>query len=174
MAFDPEVLGQHRVMLHRFLLFLTRDPNAAEDLVQETYRTAAQRGTDPNKGEDYGAWLRAIARNHVRNYRRRQQRWGLLLVEGFAEIAEHYFVESGADQEAWWEARKAALRQCLAEVPPEERELLLRRYRGDEQVRDLAGAKGLEPNTLSKRLERLREALRQCIERRLKASKHDG
>ena len=162
---NDDRLDQHWPMLYRFLLFLMRNRQDAEDLAQETFRVALTKGTDPQKGTNYGAWLRSIARNLARNHSRRRR---LLLSDDFLELAERRFVEAGSDRDDIWQARRQALTMCLGDLPGPERELVRRRYESGEKVQNMAQQLGLEPNTLSKRLERIRQRLAQCIERALK------
>ena len=128
-ALDQGELGQYRAMLCRFLLFLLRDPHDAEELAQETFRVAISKGADPAKGTDYGAWLRSIARNLVRNHVRKHRRRALLRGDVVA-LAERRFVETGADRDEVWEARRAALARCMARLPEDDQALLRRRHFG--------------------------------------------
>lgn len=160
---EEEALGQHRAMLVRFLLFLLGNVPDAEDLAHETFRVALSKGTQPQWGTDHGAWLRSIARNLVRNHLRKQRRGRLVLHEGLLEAAEKHFVATGSDRDDAWAARRQALLGCLEKLPQDERDLIRRRYERQQQVRQMARDMGTEPNTLSKRLERIRNGLRDCI-----------
>jgi len=161
---DAGALAQHEGMVYRFALFLTQDPQAAEEVTQETFRIALTKGTDPAKGTNYGAWLRTIAKNVLRNYRRSQRSNWLIFNSEIVELAEARFVASGSDRDDAWEARRRALRTCIEKLPAPDQELLLRRYETGEKVKTIAARLGKEPNSLSKRLERIREALRHCID----------
>jgi RNA polymerase sigma-70 factor (ECF subfamily) len=162
---NDDRLVQHWPMIYRFLLFLIRNREDAEDLAQETFRVALSKGTDPQKGMNYGAWLRSIARNLARNHSRRR-RW--FLPDDFLDLAERRFVESGSDRDDIWTARRQALASCLERLANAERDLVRRRYESGEKVQDMARQLGLGPNTVSKRLERIRQQLAQCIERKAK------
>ena len=107
---DETELGQYRGMVYRFLLFLLRDAEASDDVVQETFQVAVSKGTDPGKGTDYAALLRSIARNMARNYVRKAKRAPVLLDAHLLDAAEGRFVASGAGSDEGWEARKQALR----------------------------------------------------------------
>ena len=159
-----EELKQHRAMLCRFLLFLLGNAQDAEDLAQETFRVAAAKEPGLDGAADPGAWLRSIARNLTRNYvRKRRRSWVLLDADALA-LAESRFVETGSDRDDVWEARRQVLAACLESLPASDRELLRRRYQLGHRVRDIAAELGMEPNSLSKRLERLREGLRDGID----------
>ena len=63
------------------------------------------------------------------------------------------------------EARLDLLMDCLAELPAEKRELLLQCYGCRESFNDLATQFSVEPQTLRKRLERIRRTLFECMEK---------
>lgn len=165
---DADSLSQHRGMVCRFLLFLTQDTDASEELTQEVFRVALSKGTDPAKGEDYGAWLRSIARNVLRNYRRKHRGTWLVFDSDIVERAEQHFVRAGADRDGGWVERREALAVCMRALAEDERHVLHRRYSLGHQVKAIAADLGMRQDALSKRLERIRDALRRCIEARLK------
>ena len=167
---DESHLRQHWAMLFRFLLFLLGDREDAQDLTQDTFRVALAKGPDPEKGSDTGAWLRSIARNLARNHARKRRRF---LPESFLDQAERHFVATGSAQDELWRARQAALEGCLRKLPERDRDLIRRRYELGEKVRQMAERLGVEPNTLSKRLERVRTRLRQCIDEALRGESRD-
>jgi RNA polymerase sigma-70 factor (ECF subfamily) len=61
------------------------------------------------------------------------------------------------------------LPECLAELNGRAREACELRYRTGLDNGGIAEAIGVRPNTVSKLLQRVREQLRACIERRLRA-----
>ncbi len=170
---EQEALGQHRAMLVRFLLFLLGNVADAEDLAHESFRVALSKGTQPHKGTDYGAWLRSIARNLVRNHIRKQRRGRLALHEGLLETAEKHFVATGSDRDEAWEIRRQAVLACLEKLPEGDRELIRLRYEREQQVKQMAKELGTEPNTLSKRLQRIRDGLRDCVNATLNGQSDD-
>ena len=165
---DHPKLEHHWPMLYRFLLFLLHDREDARDVAQETYRIALAKGPDPQKGSDHGAWLRSIARNLARNHIRKRRRQGTLLPPDFLELAEARFLATGAHHDDLWHARQQALGACLEKLPEPDRQLIRRRYELGHKVQRIAQSLRIEPNTLSKRLSRIRTSLRRCIESTLK------
>jgi RNA polymerase sigma-70 factor (ECF subfamily) len=162
-ANGPEDLAGYSGGVYRFILLLTQDREIAEEITQETFKVAVSKGPDPEKGTHYGAWLRAIAKNLLRNYRRKQlARWVIANTE-LVDLAEDRLSQTGADRDDVWDARKSALLSCIQRLSEENRRLLLRRYQLGQTVNYIALDIGLEPNTSSKRLERIRLALRDCI-----------
>jgi len=84
-ALDVGALAEaHAPGLYRFALSLTRDPAAAEDLVQDTFLRALQRGGSYRGDAPVEAWLRRILHNLAVDRARRSSRE--LLVEDVEEL----------------------------------------------------------------------------------------
>jgi len=159
----PEGLAGYREGLYRLLLFLTQNTEAADELTQETFKVALSKGTNPDKGEDYGAWLRSIARNLVLKYREKRARRWLVFSSEVLELAEDRFVQAGAERDDQWESRRKALLSCIQKLPEAGRTLLLRRYQLGESVKQMASDIGIEPGSLSRKFICIRRILRDCI-----------
>lgn len=176
---DAETLIHAQGMLYRFGLFLSGEPDLARDMAQDTIRVALSKdwpaGMDAEGklGGEAGKWLRGILHNLLRNQRRKDRRSRLLFDSEIVDAAERRFVETRADQDEVWQARRAALADCLKRLPADDRELLRERYELGRAVKDVAELRRLEANALSKRLERVRRALRGCVEWRLKDETHE-
>ncbi len=70
------------------------------------------------------------------------------------------------DEEA--EREYECLESCIAELPPEGRELVLEYYRSErrekiDRRKELAARLGIAPNALRIRVHRLRAALQECV-----------
>jgi RNA polymerase sigma-70 factor (ECF subfamily) len=159
----PEGLAGYREGVYRLLLFLTRDSEAAEELAQETFTVALSKGPDAEKGADYGAWLRSIARNLLRNYQRKKRVKWLVFSDDVMELAEHRFAQAGAGRDDQWELRRNALLSCIQKLPEAGRTLLLRRYQLGRSVNQIASDIGIEPGSLSRKFMNIRRILRDCI-----------
>lgn len=61
-------LPECRGMVYRFMLFLTSDPDATDELGQETLRVAVLKANPRKKRIHYGPWVSSIARSLLRNY----------------------------------------------------------------------------------------------------------
>lgn len=108
-------------------------------------------------------WLKGIARRQALDWYRRQaghnQRAALFaLVE--ARLPEE--PERGED-----ERRLEALRRCLGGISGDARALLDAHYGDHESTEAIARRRSLGASTIRMALLRLREQLRQCVERRL-------
>ena len=165
---DPQTLAAQRERVYRFLLFLSQNREVAEEITQETFRVALSKGTMPDNAEGLAAWLRAIAKNLLWNYWRKQNTSWLLFSSEVVDLAERRFIQSGAENKGVWESRQNALLSCIKKLSDASRALLLRRYQSGESIGQMALGMGIKPKALAKRLDRIRQWLRDCITSSLK------
>jgi len=156
-AFD-QIYARHADRIHGFLLRLTRDEAAADDLAQDTWMAFARAAGALRPGSDIAAFLFTIARNQARSHRR----WSLL------DLLRLSLPESGCGVlddapglDLRLDAARAArgLEQALAAIEVHHREaLLLVHSEGFEQAQ-AADILGLSAAAFRKRLSRARDAL---------------
>lgn len=155
---------------HRYLLVyaraLSRNESTAADLVQDAFVTAWRNLGRFDVTRDFGAWLRGIIRNKWREHLRRHAR----------EVdVDDATLEAWESRLSVWDASRreantdllAALDDCLKRLPEGMSEVVRRFYYSEESGEKIAGLMGIEPGALRKRLERAREALRSCIDRKI-------
>lgn len=141
------------------------DRAAVDDVVQEVAMAvyAAFEVYDPSR--PFIAWALGIARNKARDRlrvlaRSRQVGLDVETIEAMAEIAEEL------DDEM--ERRRVALQRCLGAVEGRADELLRLHYHEGHEPHRIAEMLGLQAGHVRVLLNRVRAALRQCIERSLK------
>jgi len=157
--------------LESFVYGLLRDAPAAEDLLQEVWvrlAAAVEKGARP---ENQAAWCRGVARNLALRHWEKQRTAKVVadsaLLESFLARAEEAFSEADATTEAW-AARQAALAECVAALPERSRRLLNLKYTDRARFEDIATALGQSLAAVKKALFRLRRALLECVERKLR------
>lgn len=160
---------RHR--LGAFVGGLLRDAHTAEDVIQEVWvRLAAE----VEKGaviENQPAWCRGVARNLILKHWRTQQTAKVVadseVMEAFLAQVEAAFSEEEQDAENEWQRRQQALDDCVAALPEKSRRMLSLRYEGRQSVEEVARATGQSFDAVTKALYRLRQALTECVERKL-------
>lgn len=159
------LIAQAQRRLFAFVLALVRRTTDAEDILQETNVVLWRKRETFRPESDFFAWAFEIARLQVLSHRTRQSRHGdpfdVTLLD---EIADAARVESHQ-----FDQRGAALSHCLEKLTVQQRKLIVRRYQPDVAVQSLAEELGKSANAVSEMLRRIRETLRQCIERTLSA-----
>lgn len=121
-------------------------------------------GFDPD--QDFGKWLRGIARNLVRNELRRDARRGRLMDE---HVTTHLLAasESHHDEIGFDESEFHALRDCLESLPEKSRTLIDGRYYDEWNASILSDKFQMTATAVRLALMRIRRQLNTCIKERL-------
>jgi RNA polymerase sigma-70 factor (ECF subfamily) len=114
-----ELFDLHQARLYRLALRMSRDPDEARDLLQETFLRAARRPRSIPAGEAAAeAWLVRVLVNLCRD------RWRRLKVRRQAGPAPAWSVDAPADPEAAQQARET-IRAALATLRPRTRAVIV-------------------------------------------------
>ena len=163
------ILDRHR--LGAFVGGLLRDAHAAEDVIQEAWVRLAAEVTKGTVIENQPAWCRGVARNLILKHWRTQQTATVVadseVREAFLAQVETAFSEADEDADDKWQRRQQALDDCVAALPEKSRRLLSLRYDGRKSVEEVARTTGQSFDAVTKSLYRLRQALTDCVERKL-------
>ena len=158
--FEPYV-REHQASLRAFLRALGAEEAWVDDLAQEAFLVAYRRFTDFEVGTDFGKWLRAIARRVLANERRKETRRSRLLPAVLTDALSRHEPEPESPD---FERLVPALRECVEGLPARSRELLWRRYAGDENATSLARVLQVKADTVRQQLLRIRLAVRECLD----------
>jgi RNA polymerase sigma-70 factor (ECF subfamily) len=153
---------RHRHAVVAFLYGIVPDYHSVEDMFQEICVVAIQKAAEFQEGTNFVGWVRAIARNKVREHLRR--RGGVLLDDAFFDGFELAF--DGARSAVDVDQRKEALRLCLDELQKGARQILSLRYDEGLTPAGIADRTGRSRVAVNSLLQRIRETLKECVERR--------
>ncbi len=131
-----------------------------DECADETLDRLTRRLEEDTRVQDIQSYAYGIARLVLLERRRRPSPTAL---DEHAEIASAAPVTAAED-----EALRACFDRCLAQLPNDQRALLLEYYEGERQAKianrhRLAAAHGMSDNALRSRVQRLRERLEQCV-----------
>jgi RNA polymerase sigma-70 factor (ECF subfamily) len=143
-----EVYARYEARVFRFLVRLTNDRVAAEDLFQETWLSVARTASRVEPTDDLAPLLFTIARNKFLNWRR----WAVMDLSRIEILRRRPEPEAADASDAREEL--AAIDAELGELPLAAREILL-----------LVGVEGLEPAQAAEVLGIQPEAARQRLAR---------
>ena len=147
--------------LYRYAYWLSSEPGAAEDLVQETF-LRAWRFLDSLKEESSAkSWLTTILRReNARKYERKQLEYSDVDTDAVASEYQHF------------DARPEvlALRAALRQLPIKYREPLMLQVIDGYSLEEIAVRFDLPRNTVATRLHRARQKLRNALEADSEAS----
>lgn len=150
--------------LRGFVEAVVRDRALADDVMQEVALVLWRKfaAYDPARGP-FAAWARGIATTEILRQRARFARRQALLPD--AAVAALDRAWAGGDGDPWLEA----LERCLGAVAPGQRALLELRYRDGLDLDAIAARAGRGVEAVGKGLQRLRQALADCVRRRVAA-----
>jgi RNA polymerase sigma-70 factor (ECF subfamily) len=147
---------RHLDDVYRYVLYLTRDPQAAEDLAAETFERAVRlwHRFDPARGSER-TWLcqiaRTVALDHLRAEERRRRREAR-----YARLAET--PEEPADH-----AISPWLQEALANLSAADREVIALRVVLDLDAASAGRVLGITPTACTTRLSRALEKLERNV-----------
>lgn len=159
---------QNSNRLRGFILGLLPDRSAADDVLQEVFLTVTAKAAEFRSGTNFLAWGRAIARLKVLEYRQRQfPTAGQLTDEAWELLAQ-----TAPEVDDGWDARREALQKCLGELAPRAREVVQLRYSVERlDLVEVARRMFWTVGSVKVGLSRAKDALWECVQRRLADSK---
>jgi RNA polymerase sigma-70 factor (ECF subfamily) len=147
--------------LYNFACWLTHDPNAAEDLVQETYMKALRGFSSFQQGTNFRAWLYRILRNTFLS-----SQTGLKAVP-MLDIEDDATPEPASDvtPESILLARveTESIQRALEKLPVHFREVILLSDLEEMSYQEIGLALGIPIGTVMSRLSRARKAMRRLL-----------
>jgi RNA polymerase sigma-70 factor (ECF subfamily) len=175
---EPEHWVQrHGDYLYRYALFRLRDPNVAEEMVQETFIAALRNRAGFSGHSSERTWLVGILKHKLLDYLRRLYREKAAIGEQDAEDALkndfNWFglwaaapgkwaldPEELLEQKEFWNL----LHDCLLALPEKTAEAYSLREIDGLSAEEVCKVLRITPNNLWVRLHRARLALRRCLE----------
>lgn len=159
------IISQYQQSIWRIMAFALCDRDTTEDLVQQTFVNAYYqlKTFETGKGRDFGAWLRTIARNLLRQELRRLSRQDRKFKGYRSRLLERLHSDKADDLSS--EAERALLAACKNTLSPHAREALALRY---EKAMDFSRiAQAMQRTVAASRqlLQRARQHLRECMEK---------
>lgn len=153
----------HQTGIWRYLRALGCSAAEAEDLTQETFLEVLRRPFEQRNEKSSAAYLRLVARHQMLMVRRKGGREvGLAEVEGVDAEWNQYAGDDGGG------LRVEALKECLKGLDERERRALELRYKDEIPREEIGRALELSDGGVKNLMERARDKLKRCVERRLK------
>lgn len=171
-ALEPKgfetLVRQHHRRLLAYGLALTHRTDVAEDLVQDALLIAHRELARYDAARDFGAWTRGIVRMKYLEWTR-SHRLQRLSEAQLDDLDARHRDWDRAEEESRGEAL-AALRRCREELGPHIGETLDLYYSEQRSCSDIAARLNVSEVVVRKRLQRARDVLGDCLQKRLGAS----
>jgi RNA polymerase sigma-70 factor (ECF subfamily) len=159
------LFNAHRRQILVYLATLLPSQADVDDVFQETSMVLWREFHEFKPGTNFAAWACAIAFNRVRAWRSRRNRDQLVFSDSMLQlISEQLLTHSDYYQE-----RLQALDGCVASLRGHHRDLLNSRYQSGMSIEAIAEMSQRTPTAVYRMLSRIRQALFECVERKIKA-----
>lgn len=156
------VMAHYQHRLYRFLVRLTQDPAAAEDLFQQTWLRVIEKIGRYDSRRHFTPWLFSVARNLAIDYLRKHRDRSLDVSSELGVFPIERLVAAGSDplEQLLEFERGAMLASAIATLPVIHREVLTLRFEEDMKLEQIAEISGVPLSTVKSRLFRAMESLR--------------
>lgn len=156
------LVREHHKRILAFARSLVNEENQAEDLAQEAFIVAFDKLETFDSTRDFGAWIRGIVRlKYLESTRVRKE------IPLDAEIIDYLNI-AHQTWDTWFLDEDNdvfnRLQNCLEKLENISREFIDRFYYRKQKCEIIAQECGFRAPTVRKRLERIRQELRLCIE----------
>lgn len=144
-----------------FVSGLVRDFQDRDDVLQETAVAVMESFHRFDPQQSFVGWALGVARNQAHLHFRRKARQRVAFDSDAVEALAQAFVEGN---EANWKLEH--LTECLGSLDEKSRDLCRLRYEHDLKPAAIGDRLGMAANAVAKALQRIRDRLRECVERK--------
>jgi len=159
------VVKEYGALVRACLAGHLTSPDLVEDLAQETFVAAYEHLADFDLEQDFGPWIKGIARNKLLMHLRRSYIHGEALEKLKARAAEEMVDDVGRRQAGDDIQAIDRLRRCIEKLPQRLLDVLRARYFDREPVTAIAGRHRSSVSAISSLLFRGRKELQACMAR---------
>lgn len=170
---DPKLIQATRLwttaqpVVSAYIVAIVRDFSARDDLLQNTAVAVLESFDHYDSARPFVGWALGIAQNHVRMYLRKLRRDRLVFDDELMGQLARTFEETPPDGVSHRLADY--LPDCIKQLEARARKMCDLRYIDDLKPAAIAERLGMTANTVAKALQRIRDQLRVCIERKGRA-----
>lgn len=157
------LFAEHEPALRTYIRSLLPSRGDAVEVVQEVAVVLWRKFAEFDGSRDFRKWAFGVARFEVLAYLRDVVRDRHV----FDEALVNRLADDAATAEPRHDAQREALEACLQKLKPAQRELVLCAYATGTRMDQLAAQRGQTAMSLYKMLHRIRQALLECVRRKL-------
>jgi RNA polymerase sigma-70 factor (ECF subfamily) len=166
-AILEELYDRYNRQAFNLALKMLRDPQAAEDLVQEAFLRVWQQSEsyDPARGR-FNTWLLSVVHNMCIDQLRKKRLRAVSLDQDEAQQWVPYLADTqeGPEEEVWVKQKRETIQRNLSTLPSEQRELLELAFFGGYSHSQIAAKTGRTLGTVKYRIRQALIRLHTCTE----------
>jgi len=158
-----------------FIFALTRDYDAAEEILQEVALAIMEEANKRTAVAHFPSWAQGIARRRVADhYRKRNRRHAVEQLSGsMTEVVCRAFEENEELLDRHQDRMKA-LMECITRLSGRSRDVIVGFYQQRQSIQQLAEGLAWQANSVKVALSRARKMLADCIQVRLRTNPHES
>ncbi|WP_017754135.1 RNA polymerase sigma factor [Calidifontibacillus oryziterrae] len=152
--------------VYKTAYFITRDPHAAQDILQETFIKIFRNMDKIEDGEKLKSWISTIASRTAIDYLRKQKRGNEFQIENVGDFksdsnASHFTVEDQVEDSLICEL----VREEIDSLTPDYRSILYLKYIQDLKDQEIATILQLKVATVKTRIHRAKHQLKKRLQK---------
>jgi RNA polymerase sigma-70 factor (ECF subfamily) len=153
------LFGRYQVRVYRFILRSVDNAAVAEDLTSDVFLSVWRQADRFEARSTVSTWLLAIARHKAISELRRRR-------DEQIDVSQVELQDPADDPETAFQKkdRGEALRHCLMQLSPDQREIIDLTYYHEKSVEEVAEIIGIPRNTVKTRMFRARRRLSEMLE----------
>ena len=159
-----QLVIQSQNRLYAYILSLTADREAAQDILQEVNLVLLRKADEFEIGTNFNSWSSTIAYYQVSSYWLKNNRNPMVFNSELMTCLAKEASEIGET----FDERQDALKLCIEKLTQSKRILLKYRYQEGMHLKSISMLLDKPANTIGKELHRIRTSLMKCIENTLK------
>lgn len=157
------LLNETHGLLLRYVMSLLGNRHDAEDVLQRASLVMWRRFGTYEPGTDFIAWATTVSFYEARNFQRVTGRCRLQFDDELMQTLSAERVQHVRQ----WSARTEALEHCVEKLDTASRALVEAIYTDGTQAVEVARQQGCAPKTIYNKLNSIRRALAECVQRRM-------
>jgi RNA polymerase sigma-70 factor (ECF subfamily) len=161
------LVREHEAMLFAYVLGITGEAELSEEVVQAAFVQAYQKLSTLRDKAAFGAWIRTIARNLAFTELKRRGREVTMdaqVIDGMEDVFGG--LDANPDGQTWPERAKV-VELCYEALSKKLKETCRMHYFDGMKTQSIADQLSTSLAAVLKRLERARDAIRNCVEQKL-------
>ena len=159
------LLSAHEPQIRGSIMILVPDWHDGQDIMQRVSIVLWRKFSTFQQGTNFLAWAMVVAKLEVKDHWKRQKRERQLFSDRFVDLVAAE-TESRATE---LDQRRQVLQLCVDRLKPKDRELLHLRYYQSVSIDGISQTLGRSTDAVYKALGRLRNALAECVGKRITA-----
>jgi RNA polymerase sigma-70 factor (ECF subfamily) len=157
------LLSMNYQRIYNFILMLVASHNNADDIMQETTLAMFEKFNSFEKGSDFLAWAKTIAKYKTLEFLKTQKKDKVVFNQKIVDLIDQDSQKHQTKQEEWIEA----LRKCVSLLPKSDRQLLHIRYYENERIPAIAGRVGCSFQRIYRNMARINGVLVRCVRQKI-------